>query len=69
MHRSSIAGTAAADKIVNVVVTGWLGATIDLTYVASHMWNEEYNPRRFSAAILRFRPTLTSKKSTILLVM
>lgn len=69
MHRSlQIAGAAAAAKIVNVVVTGWLGAALDLTYIANHMWNVEYNPRRFSAAILRFRSPLTSKKSTTMVV-
>lgn len=66
-HRSSIAGAAAAAKIVNVVVTGWLGTALDLTYIANHMWNVEYSPRRFSAAILRFRSPLTSKKSTIVI--
>ncbi|RYG41805.1 hypothetical protein EON68_02660, partial [archaeon] len=39
----------------NCVGTCNLGCTIDLAHVAAHARNAEYNPQRFSAAILRLR--------------
>ena len=42
-------------EIVNFICTGWLGTTLDLLKIARTMWNIEYNPQRFSAAIIRIR--------------
>lgn len=47
-------------KIVNIVATGWLGTTVDLQSIAQRLWNIEYNPRRFSAAIHRQRSPNTT---------
>ena len=49
-------------RIVNIVATGWLGTAVDLHIIAQRLWNIEYNPRRFSAAIHRLR----SPKTTVL---
>ena len=47
-------------KIVNIVATGWLGIPINLHLITQRMWNIEYNPRRFSAAIHRQRSSHTT---------
>ena len=55
-------------EIVNFVCTGWLGTTtLDLSTIARTMWNIEYNPQRFSAAIIRIRQGQCSGSATILL--
>jgi transcription initiation factor TFIID TATA-box-binding protein len=47
--------------IQNVVSTADLGCNIDLTLIARNLWNIQYNPCKFTAAIIRIRcPATTS---------
>jgi len=46
--------------IQNVVSTAELGANIDLSLIAQNLWNIQYNPRKFTAAIIRVRKPATT---------
>lgn len=56
-------GNALAEPnflIKNMVATADLGCPVELSYLAKHLKNIEYNPYRFSAAVLRLHsPTVT----------
>ena len=44
----------------NIVSTVQLGCSLDLRYIALHTTNVEYNPKRFSALIMRLRKPHTT---------
>ncbi|CAL5221317.1 g3489 [Coccomyxa viridis] len=60
----AVAATAEASGIVpqlqNIVATVNLGVKLDLKSVALHARNAEYNPKRFSAVIMRIRDPKTT---------
>lgn len=55
VHKSGI-----IPKIQNVVATVNLGCTLDLKQIAQRARNAEYNPKRFSAVIMRIRDPKTT---------
>ena len=42
-------------KIQNITATAKIADKLDLLQLARHLWNVEYNPKRFSALIMRIR--------------
>lgn len=47
-------------KLQNVVSTCSVGRSLDLKFIAMHARNAEYNPKRFSAVIMRIREPKTT---------
>ena len=48
-------------KIVNITSTAKIAIQLNLDFIASRMWNVEYNPKRFNAIIFRLhQPKVTS---------
>ncbi|RYP47682.1 hypothetical protein DL769_011296 [Monosporascus sp. CRB-8-3] len=57
---SGISGGSAMPDIVNIQATVNVQCRLDLKTIAMHARNAEYNPRRFSAVIMRIREPKTT---------